>query len=224
MSTEPSQGDIADILARLGKLERIVEAAATAPQNVRSSIDAGRLMIRDELGNPRVILGEIGGGDYGFQLVNASGQVLLRATEDGWEIPRTPIPMEMSLNMVASGTTNPFRGGTDQTSYTELWRGDFTATGDSIVYDFYVFPNTAVMSWRIMIYEQGLGTPTAAVSETGVSANGQRAGVFTIPAACLFGGTDPVGRVMTMRVEAKRDSGAGTVDVTVNASPLCYVA
>lgn len=127
------------------------------------------------------------------------------------------------INMFPNATelqgSNP-RPETDQTSYSELWRGDFYATGTTVHYDFFIFPNTLTMSWRIRCYQLG-ATATTVVSETGQTIAAQKAGTFSLNDAGFVAntGTNPLGRYFTLRFEAKIDSGSGQVGIGIIAAP-----
>lgn len=118
---------------------------------------------------------------------------------------------------VGNGST--MRPGTTSGSYTELWRGDFYATGVNIAYDITIYPNGSTMDWRLMVYETG-GTPTSAAGETGQTSNAQKTGTVAIPTAGLVSGTDPKGKSMTARLEARRTSGSTSVDIAINAAAV----
>lgn len=216
MAIDPSQGVIADLLLRIGRLESQVETLATSPRINRSSIDGGQLVVRDASGNDRITLGDLGSGAYGVRIADDDGSVVFEVTEDGWNIPYWVIPLAPN-----AGSINPGLGrfGTDQAAYTEIYRADFFAVGATIHYDFTQYPNAGNMDWRVLVYEQGGGVAQSAISYTGQTANTQRSGSFTLPPAGLVGGSGNVkGKFWTMRVEAKMNSGT-RVDVSVNAHP-----
>ena len=113
------------------------------------------------------------------------------------------------------------RPETDQSSYEELWRGDFYATGQTLHYDFFVFPNTYTMAYRIMCYEL-LATPTQVFEETGVTIAAQRSGTVDLTTAGMVSGTgtNPLGRYFTLRFHAKITAGGpGQVGIGIIQAP-----
>lgn len=131
--------------------------------------------------------------------------------------PTTAVPI--LPNGGATASSGAFRPGTTSSSYFELWRGDFYSVGATLAYDVTVAPNVATMSWRILVGEVGV-TGAVLLEETGITVAGQRGGTLDLSLAALVSGTDPLGRFMSMRIEAKRTAGSGTVDIAVNAAPL----
>lgn len=193
-----------------------------------SSVRNGQITLQDANGVGIVVLGRQANGHHGIGLFDTNGQTLLYSTsEDGQTAPWGSIGVQPGGSALVSGTANSFRPGTNAATFTELWRADFYSTGQVVEFDFTVYPNAGNMDWQIKCY-QANGTPTVVGSYTPTgggsqswpqneTANTQRSGSFVIPAAGLVSGTDPAGRRMTLRVEARKNSGATTIDVAVNA-------
>jgi hypothetical protein len=205
----------ANMAQQLRDLERRIGALEGAPL-----IGSNLTTVDPTSGTNPVIVGKLPDDTYGILIVNENGRVVQQSGTAGFVAPQQAIPM--FPNGGASVSTS-FRPGTTSGSFTELWRGDFWSTAPDVSYDLVVFPNAGNMDWRIRVYEYGTpanGTPTVAASGAGETANIERSGSFTIPSACLVSGTDPVGRRMTIRVEAKRNSGSAQVDVAVAGPPI----
>lgn len=171
-------------------------------------------MTRIEVGaQDRTLLSATSGGYVGSAAADVPG--------DARGIVSTPTGIPFYPNGGASiGNGSTMRPGTTSGSYTELWRGDFYATGVNITYDITIYPNGSTMDWRLMVYEQGGGTPTSAAGETGQTTNAQKAATVAIPTGGLLSGTDPKGRSMTARLEARRTAGATSVDIAMNAAAV----
>jgi hypothetical protein len=178
----------------------------------------GAITLQDANGVGIVVLGKQANGHHGIGVYDPSGQTLFLVTsEDGQVAPHGTVPLYWSLNGLLTGSaTQSFRPGTNNAAFTELWRGDFWSFGSKVDYDLTVFANGGNMSWQIKCFETGGGTPTVVVGPNTETTNVQRAGTFTIPTAGLVSGTDPAGRFMTIRIEARLNSGATTADVTPN--------
>jgi hypothetical protein len=226
----------------LADLERRLQIMERTSRNALSSIRDGALTIQDAAGNPVVVigkqadgtygvrsldasgrtlvsLGQVPGGAHGIQVANVNGRVLFQVTsENGQAAPYAFVPAITGVNDVISGGASGFRPGTTNAAFTELWRADFYSVGPNVNYDFSFWAAASSMDWRILAFEETTGTPTVVASGTETT-NVARQGTFSLPAACLIAGTgtDPVGRFMTLRLEAKKNSGASTVDVSQNA-------
>lgn len=155
-----------------------------------------------------------GAGDY-------SDAATAAYVGDARDIVAAPTGIPFFPNGGASvGNGSTMRPGTTSGSYTELWRGDFYATGVNITYDISIYPNGSTMDWRLMVYENGGGTPTSAAGETGQTSNAQKSGTVAIPTGGLISGTDPKGKNMTARLEARRTAGSTSVDIAINATAV----
>lgn len=198
-------------------------ALETQPVLNNASIDDGTTTLFDANGNAILILGKQANGHHGSRLQMPDGHLLaLTTAEDGQVFPRIPISLYPNGSALIG---NRMRPGTDQPTYTELWRGDFDCIGTLIDFDIFVFPNGGDMDWRILVYEYGAASnPVAGIAHE--LTNTQRGGptaTITIPATSLVTGTgtNPVGRSMTMRIEALlHPGGPTTADIAVNAPPI----
>lgn len=206
-----------NILDTINKLEERVRTLESASRLQSSSLRDGTLTMQDQNGFGVVYLGKLTDGTHGISVNDSSGRVLFRVSSERGQVApfalAAPLP---SLDGVVSGTTNSFRPGTSSVAFVELWRSDLFTVGPTVNYDFTMFANGGNMSWQLLCYEYVGGAQTVVASGTETT-NVQRQGTFTIPAACLLSGTDPVGRYLTIRVQAKRNSGAFTSDVQANA-------
>lgn len=157
-------------------------------------------------------------GTNGIQLYDVNGQTVFKVDDiDGQKFPQASIMPAPDGQAYLSGTTaNAFRPGTASATMFELWRADFSSVGSKIDYNLLVFANGGNMTWQIQCCENGGGTLTTVVGPTTETSNANRAGTFTIPTAGLLSGTDPVGRQITVRIQAQLNSGATTADVAVN--------
>jgi hypothetical protein len=207
-----------DFASTLADHERRLKVQESTSRLISSSIRDGSLTLQDANGVGIVVLGKQPNGTHGISVLDANGQTLFRITsEEGQVAPRGTVPISWSLgSFLAGSTTQSFRPGTSNAAFTELWRGDFWSVGSKVDYDLTAYANGGNMTWQIKCYEVSGGTPTVVVGPTTETTNAQRSGTFTIPAACLASGTDPAGRFMTVRVEAKLNSGAITADMTPN--------
>lgn len=177
-------------------------------------------------GNELIRLGRLDDGTHGLLIKDLAGRTMFKVTaENGQTAPRVGLPIYPNSQAYLTGqTVNAFRPGTNSATMFELWRTDFYSIGPIVSYDLIAFANGGNMTWRILCYEYGGGTPTVVVGPTVETTSVQRQGTFTIPAACLIPatGSDPAGRRMTMRIEAQLNSGAVTADIAVNAPPINY--
>ncbi len=171
-----------------------------------------------------VKLGNLGDGSYGIAVMNLAGRVVFRVDGvNGQSAPYLFAPgMPSGLNGVLNTSTpNSFRPGTTSATFVELWRADFFAIGNQVDYDLTMFANSGNMSWQIKSYQyislSTTGTPIVVASGTETT-NVQRTGTFTIDPLSLLsdGSNDVAGRFMTVRVEAKKNSGSFTVDIAQN--------
>jgi len=175
------------------------------------------LISRDASSDPLVYVGQLPDGTHGLMVLNANGRVLFKVTSEGGQIAPSPTLAAQSASGYLSGSASQgFRPGSPLGTYVELWRTDFWSVGSKIDYDLSVYANAGNMTWQILCYEYGGASSTVAVGPTTETTNTQRSGTFTIPTAGLANGTDPAGRNMTIRVQAKINSGATTADVAVN--------
>lgn len=221
MAADPLQPETVTSILR--DFERRLRNLETAPRAVATSVSAGAFSINDADGNELVRLGLLDdGGNYGIQVTNDQGGRVFRVTQNGMREPSWPLAITPAPTApVGNGST--MRAGTTSATYTELWRADFYCTGYGISFDFYEFPNGGNMDWRAMVYEVGGGSPAELFTRTGVTANAQYAAGLSIPTDGLaIPGSDPIGKSLTMRIEARRNSGSNSVDIGVNASPLVF--
>lgn len=207
-----------DIGGRIKDLERRMEVMEQTSRNIRSSIRDGNLELQDSNGVGVVELGEQPlDGHHGIGIFTATGQQIFVATsEDGQVFPRYVISVHPAGSaLVGGGATPMMRPGTNSPAYAELWRGDFYSVGSMVDYDISVSANGGNMDWRILIYQFG-ASPWVVAGIPGEVAGGERSGTITIPPESLLGGpADAAGRHMTLRVEARLNSGAFTADVAV---------
>ena len=168
-----------------------------------STLREKTIVIQDAAGNDLVLLGRLDADVYGIEIKNRNGQTVFKVTDQGQTFPYAYIPWS-SVAAEYEFTS---------ASYTEIFRNDFSSMGPVVQYD--VQANAvSPMDFRIKITEAG-GTYVDVVEQ--ISASGQYAGEFTIPGACLISGTDPQGRQMSVRIEGRRTSGAGTPTLRLNA-------
>ena len=198
-----------NIAAVLRDYERRIRNLENSPQLTQASIKDGTLTVLDAAGNTVVMEGKIGSA-YGIKILNSNGRTIYQATNDGVVLPVQALPMTISGNI---------RPGTNSASFDELWRSDFYSVGSKVDYDFTAFPNAGNMDWIVYLYEKTT-LPFTALTVTSLAANTQYAGTLTInPSSLIAGtGTDPAGRYMTVRVQAKKNSGASTVDIALNGN------
>jgi hypothetical protein len=197
------------VAAVLRDQERRLRNLENSPQLTNSSVKDGSTKYLDAAGNTVVVEGKIGSA-YGIKITNSNGRVIYQATTDGTVLPTQALPMTISGNI---------RPGTTLATYDELWRSDFYSVGSKVDYDLTAYPNAGNMDFVIYLYERGT-SPFTAFSVTGLTVNTVYSGTLTINPSALIPstGTDPAGRYMTVRVQAKRNSGASTVDIALNGN------
>jgi hypothetical protein len=170
----------------------------------KSYLREGTIIVQDENGNDLVLLGRLDDGSYGIELRNSNGAVVFRITSEGQTFPYA----YMAWTSVASSY------GFTSAAYTEIFRCDFSSIGPTVYYDVQADPSGGTMDFRIRVTEAG-GTYVDALEI--IDASGQYAGNFGIPPESLVSGTDPQGRQMSVRIEGRRTSGAGTPTLRLNA-------
>lgn len=168
------------------------------------AMTGGSIPIRDPNGVTLVTLGLLSDGSYGIQINDVNGQIVYKVTSAGQLAPYQ--------YLVWSSVAATY--GTVSATYDELFRFDFSSTGPRVQYDINADNAGGTMDWKITIAE--FGAAQVNVVEQ-IGASGQYAGPFTIPSSALVSGTDVVGRTMSMRLLARRTSGAGTPTLRLNA-------
>jgi hypothetical protein len=187
-----------------------------------SSIKEGTLRLLDSAGNSIVVLGkQDDGASHGISVWNANGRSLMWVTSEQGQ--RAPVSYAAATPNGSASVAGSLRPGTSSASFFELWRADLYSIGSLVNYDITAFANGGNMDWRILAYEYYAGTPIV-VASGNETTNVQRTGAITIPSTCLNPGTgsDPAGRNLTLRVEAKKNSGASTVDIAMSAQFANY--
>lgn len=202
-----------NIAAIIRDQERRIRNLENSPQLTQASIKEGTLTVLDGSSNPAVQLGKVD-GSYGIKVTTPSGAVVYEKLASGLTFPRQALAMTISGNV---------RPGTTSATYDELWRADFDSIGPSVSYDITAFANAGNMDLVILLYERTT-SPYTALTISGIAANTQYSGTLTLNSASFIAGTgtDPAGRHMTLRVQAKRNSGASTVDVALNGNFVNY--
>ena len=202
-----------NIAAVLRDQDRRIRNLENSPNLTNSSIKDGTLAVLDSGGNTMVRLGKVD-SSYGIKVTTPTGAVVFEKLASGLTFPR------QSLAMTISGNIRP---GTTSAAYDELWRADFDSIGPSVNYDLTAFPNAGNMDFVILLYEKTT-SPYTAFTVTALTANTQYSGTLTLNSASFIAGTgtDPAGRHMTLRIQAKRNSGASTVDVALNGNFVNY--
>jgi hypothetical protein len=176
----------------------------------------------DEAGDVLVRLGTLDDSTHGIEIRNGNGRTLFKVTsEDGQVAPFVNAVPVSSVGALVSGLTNGFRPGTNSASFVSLWAHEFWSVGDQIDYNIVAWPNAGNMDWQITMHEIG-ASAVVAIGPNNETSNISRSGTFTIPTSALVSGTDVSGRQMRMDIEARKNSGPTTVDVSQNEAPRNY--
>lgn len=163
-----------------------------------------KIVVQNADGADVVTLGRLDDGVYGFEIKNAAGQTIFKVTDAGQVFPYAYAPW------TSPSATYSFTSA----SYTEVFRCDFSSMGPMVEYDIQVDNAGGQADVEITVAEFGAAAVTVAEL---LNASGQCPGSFAIPAAALVSGTDPQGRQISVRILARRASGAGTPTLRLNA-------
>lgn len=207
-----------DILYKIKTLEERIQVLESTSRLQTSSLRDGTLTLQDQTGTNLVYLGKQPDGTHGIAVLDQNGRILFKVTAESGQVAPFAFAVPIANGGVIASTANAFRPGTHFATFTELWRSDFFSVGDQVDYDIETFPNSGNMDWEIVCYEYGGGVPVVVASGND-TATTQHQGTFTIPVAGLSPlatSTDVAGRFMTIRVLAKQNSGALSVDVSIN--------
>jgi hypothetical protein len=204
------------------EIERRVAVLETSSRLYNSAIREGTLRIQDSSGNPMVTLGKLDDGTYGMLIQSSTGQTLFKVDSvNGQLAPTAILTPVVSVGALLSGAPNGFRPGTQSATYVSIWAHEFWSVGPKVDFNIVAYANAGDMDWRITAHE--VGAPAVVVwGPLNETSNSTRNGTITIPASALLSGTDVAGRRMRLDIEAKKNSGPSTVDISLNNPPRNY--
>ncbi len=95
-----TQPDPSDLGARVSELERIVRDLSTGAGLRNASMKDGTTRVTDTNNNPRVIMGVLPDGTYGFEVRDADGRATLKVNDVGLTEPVINLPYREAANPV----------------------------------------------------------------------------------------------------------------------------